>query len=83
MTVSYEEAFQIAKAKYPHKINHYEEYKKYYVFFNTKCAEYTGGDYSPIVIRKSDGRALNYAPIFFNFNADAEKVGDIIADGEI
>lgn len=83
MTVSYEEAFAIAREKYPHEINYFEEYEKYFVFFNTKCAEYTGGDYSPVVIRKSDGSALLYAPIFFNLDADAEKVGDVISEGEI
>ena len=83
MAVSFEEAFEIARKRYRHQINHFEEYEKYVVFFNTQCSEYTGGDYSPIVIRKSDGRALLYAPIFFNFDADAEDVGEIIAEGVI
>lgn len=78
-----EKALEIAKSKYPHEINHYEEYEKYFVFFNDKCAECTGGDYSPIVIRKSDRAALLYAPIFFNLDADAEDVGDVISEGEI
>ena len=42
-----------------------------------------GGDYSPIVIRKSDAQALNYAPIFFNLYADAEDVGEVISEGSV
>ena len=45
--------------------------------------EYVGGDRSPIVIRKSDSAALNYAPIFFNLDADAEDVGDAVSEGYI
>ena len=45
--------------------------------------EYVGGDHSPIVIRKSDAAALNYAPIFFDFDADAEDVGPVISEGTI
>ncbi len=40
--------------------------------------EYVGGDRSPIVIRKSDSAALNYAD-FFNLDADAEDVGDAVS----
>lgn len=83
MEISFEGAYKIAKEKYPHEINHYEEYKDYYVFNTTDCPEHVGGDYSPIVIRKSDAVALNYAPIFFNLDADAEDVGDIISEGAI
>ena len=83
MEITFEEAYKIAKEKYPHEINHFKEYAEYFVFYNEKCSEYTGGDYSPIVIRKSDAQALNYAPIFFNFDADAEDVGDAIAEGTL
>ncbi len=83
MAVTFQEALKIAQEKYPHKINHYEEYKDYFVFFNERCSEYTGGDYSPIVIRKSDAVALNYAPIFFNFDADAEDVGEVLSEGTL
>lgn len=37
----------------------------------------------PIVIRKSDMAALNYEPIFFNMDADAEDPGDPISEGAI
>lgn len=81
MTVSFEAALNIAQAKYPHQINHYEEYEKYFVFERDDGREHIGGDFSPIVIRKSDGAALNYAPIFFNLDAEAEDVGEIISEG--
>ena len=45
--------------------------------------ERTGGDFSPILIRKSDFAALNYAPIFFDLSDDAEDVGIILAEGNI
>ena len=32
MTISFREALEIAQEKYPYKINHYEEYEKYFVF---------------------------------------------------
>lgn len=83
MEESFEKALSIAKGKYPFEINHYEEYRDYYVFYREDGAEHDGGDYSPIVIRKSDFAALNYAPIFFNMDADAEDVGEVIAEGEI
>lgn len=79
----FNEALKIATEKYPYKINHYEEYAKYYVFEHVDDREYTGGDQSPIVIRKSDMAALNYAPLFFCLNADAEDVGDILSEGEL
>ena len=81
MTTSFREALKIAKNKYPHRINHYEEYEKYYVFDTTDCFEHVGGEYSPIVIRKSDAEALAYAPIFFNLDVDAEDVGEVISEG--
>lgn len=83
MAISFEEALKIASDQYPHQINRFEEYKDYFVFEHDDGAEYVGGSKSPIVIRKSDGAALNYAPIFFNLDADAEDVGDIVSEGKI
>lgn len=83
MAVSFEQALEIAKAKYPHQINYYEEYADYFVFGCDDGSEYDGGEYSPIVIRKSDSMALNYVPVFFNLDADAESPGEIISEGEI
>ena len=77
------DALKIAQSKYPHKINRYEEYRDYYVFECDDGREHVGGDYSPIVIRKSDGAALNYAPIFFDLDEEAGDVGEIIAEGDI
>ena len=79
----FNKALSVARAKYPHQINHYEEYEKYFVFEFMDGSEHDGGALSPIVIRKSDMAALNYAPIFFNMDADAEDVGDVIAEGII
>ena len=83
MVVSFDKALKIAQEKYPHRINHYEEYKKYFVFVHNDGIKRMGGDYSPIVIRKSDAQALNYAPIFFNLDADAEDVGEVISEGSV
>lgn len=83
MAVSFDEALKIAQEKYPHRINHYEEYEKYFVFDHDDGVERVGGDYSPIVIRKSDAEALNYAPIFFNLDADAEDVGEVVSEGNM
>lgn len=83
MATTFSEALKIAKDKYPHEINHYEEYKDYFVFERIDGTMHIGGDYSPIVIRKSDGAALNYAPIFFNLDAEAEDVGEVISEGTI
>ena len=83
MDTSFEDALKIARAKYPHAINHYEEYRDYYVFEYADGTERVGGTESPIVVRKSDMEALNYAPIFFNMDADAEDVGDVLAEGYI
>ena len=83
MTVSYEQALSIAKSKYPHQINKFEEYRNYFVFFNDDGDEHVGGSLSPIVIRKSDGAALNYAPIFFNLDVNAEDIGSLISEGSI
>ena len=79
----FNKALAKAKKMYPHPINHYEEYRDYYVFEHVDGMEHVGGTMSPIVIRKSDMAALNYAPIFFNMYADAEDVGDVLAEGEI
>jgi len=83
MGTTFEEALKIAREKYPRDINHYEEYRDYYVFEYADGTERVGGIESPIVIRKSDMAALNYAPIFFNMDADAEDVGDMLAEGYI
>lgn len=83
MQITYDRALSIARGKYPHAINYFEEYKDYFVFGRDDGIERTGGDYSPIVIRKSDGAALNYAPIFFNMDADAEDPGEVISEGEL
>lgn len=83
MAVSFDNALEIAKTKYPHEIKHYEEYKDYFVFDSASEVECVGGDLSPIVIRKEDGVALNYAPIFFNLDADAEDVGEPLFEGKL
>ena len=83
MAISFCEALEIAQEKYPYRINHYEEYEKYFVFDFDDGTEYVGGDRSPIVIRKSDSAALNYAPIFFDPDADAEDVGPVISEGTV
>ena len=81
MATTLREALKIAQAKYPHRINHYEEYEDYFVFDHDDGREHVGGDFSPIVIRKADAVALNHAPIFFNLSPDAEDVGEVIAEG--
>ena len=83
MAVSFEEAFEIARKRYRHQINHFEEYEKYFVFENDDHPLGIGGDYSPVVIRKSDGEILHYVPILFNLDGSAEDVGEIIAEGVI
>lgn len=83
MTASFDRALAVARERFPYEINHFEEYEKYYVFENLDSPECTGGPSSPIVIRKSDMAALNYAPIFFNMDTDAEDVGDILAEGSL
>lgn len=83
MNSLFSEALEIAKDKYPYPINFYEEYRDYYVFGYNDGNEYIGGTMSPIVIRKSDMAALNYAPIFFNMDADAEDVGEVLSEGKV
>lgn len=83
MATSFDEALAVAREKYPHQINHYEEYRDYYVFDYDDGVEHTGGTTSPIVIRKSDLVALNYAPIFFNMDPEAEDVGDVLSEGAV
>lgn len=83
MKANFDDALKVAREKYPHPINHYEEYEDYFVFEYVDGTEQVGGTMSPIVIRKSDMAALNYAPIFFNMDADAEDVGEMLAEGEI
>ena len=83
MEASLKEALTVAQGLYPHPINHYEEYEGYFVFDHDDGVERTGGEFSPIVIRKTDMTPLNYAPIFFNMDADAEDVGDVVVEGRI
>lgn len=83
MNVTFDAALEAARKKYPHQINYYEEYRDYFVFMCLDGNEYVGGTMSPIVIRKSDMAALNYAPIFFDLDVNAEDVGDILAEGDI
>lgn len=83
MGTSFEAALNIAKAKYPHQINHFEEYRDYFVFDHDDGVESVGGPLSPVVIRKSDGAVFNYEAIFFNLGEDAEDVGGIVSQGKI
>lgn len=83
MGAAFEKALSVARGLYPHEINHYEEYEKYFVFSYEDGIERVGGELSPIVIRKEDMAALNYAPIFFNMGTDAEDVGDVVSEGRI
>ena len=83
MTATFDEALALAREKYPYPVNFFEEYRDYFVFGHDDGNEYTGGPMSPIVIRKSDMAALNYAPIFFDMSADAEDVGEVLAEGSI
>jgi hypothetical protein len=83
MSCSFEEALSAARSKYPYPIDHFEEYEKYYVFEHMSDVERMGGMESPIVIRKSDGKAFNYAPIFFNLEEGTDDVGDVISEGAI
>lgn len=83
MATTFREALKIARSKYPHRINYYEEYEDYFVFGCDDGNVHVGGDFSPIVIRKSDARALNYAPVFFDFSPGAEDVGEVIAKGTL
>ncbi len=72
------------EGKYPHPINHYEEYEDCFVFDSDDGTEHVGGTRSPIVIRKSDMAALNFDPAFFwGLDADAENAGDVLAEGEV
>ena len=83
MASTFDEALRVARDRYPHTINFFEEYENYFVFGYDDGNEYVGGTTSPIVIRKSDLVALNYAPIFFNMDVDAEDVGDVISKGVV
>lgn len=83
MATTFDEALEIARGKYPHEINHYEEYEDYFVFDCDDGEEHIGGDLAPIVIRKSDSAALNYASVFFDLSNDAEDVGDVLSEGRI
>lgn len=81
MAATFEEALELAREKYPYPINHYWEYRDYFVFKYDDGTEHEGGPTSPIVIRKTDMAALNYAPIFFNMDVNAEDVGGVLAEG--
>lgn len=83
MDISFDKALEKAKSLYPLPIDHYEEYANYYVFEQMQDVEQIGGPSSPIVIRKSDGAALNYEPVFFNMSEDAEDVGDVMSEGNL
>lgn len=83
MEVTFDKALNIAKSKYPLPINRFEEYKDYFVFEHDDGEEHVGGVSSPIVIRKSDGAALNYEPIFFNMDIGAEDPGEVLKEGDV
>ena len=83
METLFDKALVIAREKYPHPINYFEEYKDYFVFGHDDGQEHVGGTMSPIVIRTSDMAALNYAPIFFNMDENAEDVGEVISEGKV
>ena len=83
MGVTFEEALVTAQAKYPHPINHYEEYERYFVFGHDNGEERVGGECAPIVIRKSDGAALNYLTMFFRVFDDEEDVGEVLSEGAL
>lgn len=67
----------------PHPINRYEEYERYFVFERDDGREHVGGEYSPIVIRKSDGAALSYSSMFFGVFDDEEDVGEVVSEGMV
>lgn len=83
MAVTFEEALATARAKYPHPVNRYEEYERYFVFEHDDGREHVGGEYSPIVVRKSDGAALNYSSMFFGVFDDEEDVGEVLSEGTV
>lgn len=84
METSFDEALKLAKEKYPYPINHYEEYRDYFVFEYNDGRPHDGGPTSPIVIRKSDMAALNYNPaVFLGLFGEAGDIGDVLAEGEI
>ena len=83
MGCSFDEALCVAKAQYPHAINHYEEYENYYAFDYDDGAFRCGGYLSPIVVRKSDLATFNYEAIFFNMDEHAEDVGEVLSEGAV
>ncbi len=84
MHATYNDALMVAREKYPHRINHFEEYRDYFVFEHVDGTEHFGGTMTPIVIRKSDLAALNYNPtVFMGLDPDAEDIGPIIAEGVV
>lgn len=54
------EAIKIAK-ELKEEINRYAEYDDAFVFWSTKDEGYIGGGHSPLVILKSDSKAIPYA----------------------
>ena len=81
---SFEEALEAARERYPHPINHFVEYRDYFVFEYDDGSQHDGGTQTPIVIRKSDMAALCFNPFFFlGLNADAEDAGEILREGEV
>lgn len=84
MKAAFDEALKVAKGRYPHPINHYVEYRDYFVFDYDDGAEHDGGTKSPIVVRKSDMAALNFNPAFFwGLFPDSENAGEIISEGKV
>lgn len=61
----------------------YDEYAGFFLFGFDDGVPCEGGDRMSIVVRKSDGATLPYAPIFLNFDIKAEDVGDVIACGTL
>ena len=83
-SATFVKVFEVAQEKYPYEINYFEEYQDYYVFGYDDGNLYIGGPTSPIVIRKSDFKALNYDPwLFLGLDPDAENAGDILDEGEV
>jgi len=83
MNKLFDQAQAIAREKYPYPINYFEEYKDYFVFGYDDGRDHIGGPTSPIVIRKSDLEAFNYAPIFFNMDINAPDVGEVLREGTL
>ena len=57
--ITFEKAFEKAKAQVDFEIREYSEFKDAYIFSPGAAAMSFGGDESPIVILKKTGRAIN------------------------